>query len=75
MKIPNLNSRALALILAALLAIPAWTQTAAPTSYAIKGGKVFTFAGPAIENATVMIRDGKIAAVGAGMNSGGSAGN
>ncbi len=67
MKIPNLNSRALALILAAPLAIPAWTQTAAPTSYAIKGGKVFTLAGPAIENATVLIRDGKIAAVGAGI--------
>jgi imidazolonepropionase-like amidohydrolase len=66
-KIPNLNSRALALILAAPLAIPAWTQTAAPTSYAIKGGKVFTLAGPAIENATVLIRDGKIAAVGAGI--------
>jgi imidazolonepropionase-like amidohydrolase len=66
-KILNLNARALALILAAPLAIPAWTQTAAPTSYAIKGGKVFTLAGPAIENATVLIRDGKIAAVGAGI--------
>ena len=67
MKILNFSSRALALALTASLAIPAWTQTAAPTSYAIKGGKVFTLAGPAIENGTVLIRDGKIAAVGAGI--------
>ena len=67
MKILNCSSRALVLILAASLAIPAWTQTAATTSYAIKGGKVFTLAGPAIENGTVLIRDGKIAAVGAGI--------
>jgi imidazolonepropionase-like amidohydrolase len=66
-KILNFSSRALALILAAFLAIPAWTQTATTTSYAIKGGKVFTLAGPAIENGTVLIRDGKIAAVGAGI--------
>jgi imidazolonepropionase-like amidohydrolase len=66
-KILNFSSRAVALILAASLATPAWTQTAATTSYAIKGGKVFTLAGPAIENGTVLIRDGKIAAVGAGI--------
>ena len=45
MKILNFSSRAVALALAASLAIPAWTQNAATTSYAIKGGKVFTFAG------------------------------
>ena len=67
MKILNYSSRALVLILAATLAIPAWTQTATTTSYAIQGGKVFTLAGPAIENGTVLIRDGKIAAVGAGI--------
>jgi len=66
-KILHFSSRAVALILAASLAIPAWTQTATTTSYAIKGGKVFTLAGPAIENGTVLIRDGKIAAVGAGV--------
>jgi imidazolonepropionase-like amidohydrolase len=66
-KILNFSSRALALVLGASLAVPTWTQTAAPTSYAIKGGKVFTLAGPAIENGTVLIRDGKIAAVGAGI--------
>jgi imidazolonepropionase-like amidohydrolase len=64
-KILNFSSRTVALVLAASLAIPAWTQNAAPTSYAIKGGKVFTLAGAAIENGTVLIRDGKIAAVGA----------
>ena len=67
MKILNFNSRPVALVLAASLAIPAWTQTATTTSYAIKGGKVFTLAGPAIENGTVLIRDGKIVAVGAGI--------
>jgi imidazolonepropionase-like amidohydrolase len=66
-KILNFSSRALALVLGASLAVPTWTQTATPTSYAIKGGKVFTLAGPAIENGTVLIRDGKIAAVGAGI--------
>jgi imidazolonepropionase-like amidohydrolase len=66
-KILNFSSRTVALVLAASLAIPAWTQNAAPTSYAIKGGKVFTLAGAAIENGTVLIRDGKIAAVGAGI--------
>ena len=67
MKILNLSSRLVALVLAASLAIPAWTQNAAPTSYAIKGGKVFTLAGATIENGTVLVRDGKIAAVGAGI--------
>ena len=67
MKILNFSSRTVALVLAASLAIPAWTQNAAPTSYAIKGGKVFTLAGAAIENGTVLIRDGKIAAVGPGI--------
>jgi imidazolonepropionase-like amidohydrolase len=66
-KILKLNSRALALFLAVALAFPAWTQTAA-TTYAIKGGKVFTLAGPPIENGTVLIRDGKIAAVGANIS-------
>jgi len=40
------------------LVIPAWSQTTSP-AYAIKGGKVFSLAGPAIENGTVIIRDGK----------------
>ena len=37
----------------------------AAEEYAIRGGKVVTLAGPAIEKGTVLIRDGKIVAVGA----------
>ena len=50
-------------ITVALLALPARAQNS-PGVYAIKNAKVFTLAGPAVENATVIIRDGKIAAVG-----------
>lgn len=49
----------LALFSAALL-----TAQAPQSSYAIRGGKVFTLAGPPIEDGTVVIRDGKIVAVG-----------
>jgi imidazolonepropionase-like amidohydrolase len=44
----------------AALAAPAAAQT-----IAITGGRVFPVSGPPIDNATVLIRDGKIAAVGA----------
>src|SRR5580692_9239216 len=45
-----------------------WAQSAAtPAAYAIKGGKVFTLTGTPIENGVVIIRNGKIAAVGAGV--------
>lgn len=48
---------------AALLAsVPAAAQT-----IAITGGTVYTVSGPAIPNGTVVIRDGRIAAVGAGV--------
>jgi imidazolonepropionase-like amidohydrolase len=58
----------LALFFAAFAVAPMWAQSAATsTTYAIKGGKVFTLAGGPIENAVVIIRDGKIAAVGAGV--------
>jgi imidazolonepropionase-like amidohydrolase len=50
--------------LLALLAVPAWTQSA-PGVYAIEGAKIFTLAGPPIENGTVLIENGKISAVGA----------
>jgi imidazolonepropionase-like amidohydrolase len=57
----NLNSRAaVALALAAMLAMPAAAQT-----IAITGGKVYPVSGPPIENGTVIITNGKIAAVGA----------
>jgi imidazolonepropionase-like amidohydrolase len=39
--------------------------SSAPSVYAIKGAKVYTIAGAPIENGIVVIRDGKIAAVGA----------
>src|SRR5271168_2314698 len=69
MKILKLSCRAaLALVLAMSLGFPASSQSAATTAYAIKGGKVYTLAGPAIENGTVVIRDGKIAAVGANID-------
>ncbi|MGA8678688.1 MAG: hypothetical protein WB621_26005, partial [Candidatus Acidiferrales bacterium] len=61
---------ALALFIAAFVAIPTWAQTAGTAAtpsatYAIKGGKVFTLAGAPIEHGTVIIRHGKIVAVGA----------
>lgn len=63
----NVRLSLLVLFVAAIVAIPVLAQSAAPatsTTYAIKGGKVFTLAGAPIENATVILRDGKIAAVG-----------
>jgi imidazolonepropionase-like amidohydrolase len=54
-----------ALVFAALLSSMTWAQAAKPAAYAIKGGKVFTLAGAPIENGIVVIRDGKIVAVGA----------
>jgi imidazolonepropionase-like amidohydrolase len=52
-----------------LLALPLVTlaQASAPaaTAYAITHAKIFTLAGPPIEDGSLVIRDGKIAAVGA----------
>ena len=57
----ELNSRfAVAVALAATLTMPAAAQT-----IAITGGKVYPVSGPPIENGTVIITNGKIAAVGA----------
>ena len=53
------------LFCAALLSSATWAQTTRTSSYAIKGGKVYTLAGAPIENGIVVIRDGKIVAVGA----------
>lgn len=53
-----------AVALLALLAVPGWTQSA-PGVYVIEGAKIFTLAGPPIENGTVLIENGKISAVGA----------
>lgn len=46
------------LFLLFFLALPGWSQ------WAIKGGKVYTMAGDPIENGIVLVRDGKIEAVG-----------
>ncbi len=48
---------------AVLLATPLAGQQAAKV-YAIQGAKIYTLAGPPIEKGTVVIRDGKVAAVG-----------
>ena len=66
----NVRLRTLGLFIAAIVAIPVWAPSAATAAtpnatYAIKGGKVFTLAGAPIGNGTVIIRDGKIVAVGA----------
>ena len=53
------------LFCAALLSSSMWAQATKTQSYAIKGGKVYTLAGAPIENGIVVIRDGKIVAVGA----------
>jgi imidazolonepropionase-like amidohydrolase len=47
------------------LALPAMAQTSGNGVYAIKGAKIFTLAGAPIDGGVVVIRDGKIAAVGA----------
>jgi imidazolonepropionase-like amidohydrolase len=62
---------ALTVILVTVQLVTSWLRTnaepgpAAPAHvYALRGAKVYTLAGPPVENATVVIRDGKIAAVG-----------
>ncbi len=57
------------LLFAFAFALPVGAQTSATSGvYAIKGAKIFTLAGPPIENGTVVIHDGKIAAVGANID-------
>ena len=63
-KLMSMIARLALLIVLALCAKAAFAQSA-PGVYAIKGAKIVTLAGPAIENGTVVIRDGKIFAVGA----------
>ena len=65
-KLFRLSLSASALLLLFALALPTVAQTPASGGvYAIKGAKIFTLAGAPIDNGTVVIRDGKIAAVGA----------
>lgn len=52
---------------AGLLACVFFSQAAAAQTIAITGGKVYPVSGPPIENGTVIITNGKIVAVGAGI--------
>lgn len=53
-----------AALMALLSLAPRLPAQPAPRVYAITGAKVYTLSGPPLEAATVVIRDGKIAAVG-----------
>jgi len=66
MKTTRRMGLAAVLFLALVFALPLRAQSGAK-ALAIQGAKVHTLAGPAIENGTVVIRDGKIVAVGAGV--------
>jgi len=55
------NAARIALI---ALALGALAPALSAQTYAIQGAKIYTLAGPPIENGTVVVRDGKIAAVG-----------
>jgi imidazolonepropionase-like amidohydrolase len=57
--------RAPSMLRLAALALSASALTASAQTLAITGGTVFPVTGPKIENGTVLIRDGKIVAVGA----------
>jgi imidazolonepropionase-like amidohydrolase len=61
-----LKRAAAAALIAMGLPAAAFAQRSTKT-YAIEGARIVTLAGPAIESGTVVIRDGRIAAVGAGV--------
>ena len=67
MKTQRMAVIALAIAFAMILVMPAAAQTTT-TVYAIKGAKIYTLSGAPIENGTVILRDGKIAAVGANID-------
>jgi len=55
----------LVLISLAIVLVTALSQSAATDTFAIKGAEIHTGTGAVIENGTIVVRDGKIAAVGA----------
>src|ERR1051325_3085137 len=61
----NPSARRLPLMRASLIALIALSGTLSAQTVAITGGRVYTVSGATIENGTVLIRDGKIAQVGA----------
>lgn len=68
MRIQNRTSLLIAMLAICLL-LPAagFAQTPASPAYAITHAKIFTLAGPAIDDGTLVIKDGKIAAIGEGI--------
>jgi imidazolonepropionase-like amidohydrolase len=65
MRAPTTPGPRLTTLLAGAALAAAASSAAAAQTVAITGGRVFPVSGPAIENGTVLIRDGKIVAVGA----------
>ncbi len=63
----RIRSRFHSAIFAALVLMPTAMMAQGGKTYAITGAKIYTLAGPPIANGTVVIKDGKIAAVGAGV--------
>jgi imidazolonepropionase-like amidohydrolase len=60
--------RALAVLtVTGVLVVATWAQTSPQTTYAITHAKIFTLAGPPIDDGTLVIKDGKIAAIGEGI--------
>jgi imidazolonepropionase-like amidohydrolase len=60
-------NRLLALAALAVVVVAVSSRAARAQTIAITGGKVYPVSGPPIENGTVIVRDGKIVAVGAGV--------
>jgi imidazolonepropionase-like amidohydrolase len=65
-----INTVRIILLVAAVCVLPSRSSAQAPssTTYAITHAKIFTLSGSAIEDGTLVIRDGKIAAVGVGLD-------
>jgi imidazolonepropionase-like amidohydrolase len=62
-RLAKVTRQAASLFLITFLAQPVWPQTA-PGVYAIRGARLYTLAGHDVENGTIIIRGGKIEAVG-----------
>jgi imidazolonepropionase-like amidohydrolase len=56
------------LVLGGALVAASVAQTVVPISYAITHAKIFTLAGPPIDDGTIVIKDGKIVAIGEGIS-------